>query len=153
MKNYRLWVFWMILDSKGNCLIIQKHGYSKDDRTVIWGWRESDEDILDNLRREIYEETWCEKDNYELLWIWKNKHTYEYPTSLASTINWGTFDGQAYDICVIRIKSDAIDKLSFDTTEIRTHKRIKIEDMETYLYFPNQFENFKQALESVVSSL
>lgn len=143
----------MIVDSKGNCLIIQKHGYSKDDRTLIWGWREPNENVLDNLRREVYEETWLEKDNYEFLWIWNNKHTYDYPIDVASKLNWGRFDGQEYDICVIKIASDAIEKLSFDTNEISDHKRIKIEDMHMYLHFPNQFENFKQALESVLSSL
>lgn len=148
-KLYRKGVFAVILDETDNALIIQKPSYRPADWTLIGGGREENESAIDNLYREVFEETGAIKEQLEVVGKAQTLHSYDYPMMLKAKIHDGKYDGQSYDIFVVRFKGDKRD-LRFAKEEVNLAKWVTIRELQDYLHFPDQLKNISKAISEVM---
>lgn len=151
-KPYRKGVNAIVIDMDNNFLLIQKNGYKDSEWNFLGGGREESETLEQNLFREIKEEIGSERSDFEIIGTSTHKIEYDYPPDTVLKVHGGKYRGQSYDQVVLRFIGNK-DKMVFTTKEFRGHKWVKAEDLAKHLTFPNQYENYKMAIDELLPNI
>ena len=151
-KPYRKGVNAIIIDKDNHFLLIQKNGYRENEWNFPGGGREKGETLEENLFRELKEELNVGRAEFEIIGISPYKTKYDYPAELALKINEGKYRGQSFEQVALRFIGEK-KKLVFNPKEFRAHKWVKADELINYLVFPNQYQDYKKVIDSLLPGL
>ncbi|EKD85843.1 MAG: (Di)nucleoside polyphosphate hydrolase [uncultured bacterium] len=148
-KPFRKGAVTIVIDENSNFLIVQKNNYKDNEWVFLGGGREDNETLEQNIYRELKEEIGAEENEFELVGVSAHKIEYDYPEDTVMKIHNGKYRGQSYDQVVLRFLGDK-SKLVFTPLEFKKHNWVQGKDLQTYLVFPNQYENNIKAIKELL---
>lgn len=151
-KPYRHGVNIIIIDQDDKFLIVQKNGYKDNAWSFVGGGKEEGESLDQNMYRELKEELSLNKEDFEQIGISTHKIEYDYPAEVAARVNGGKYRGQSYNQVVLRFIGDK-SKIKFLADEFKNHRWIDGKKLIKHLIFPNQYQNYKSAIDELLPGL
>lgn len=129
-------------------LLVQLQSYGPNHWNMPGGGIDEGEDVKTAIKRELKEELGTDK--FEIIEVSKIKNQYDWPDFvIADRIIKKNqyFKGQEQTQFLVKFTGKK-DELKLQEEEIRQHKWVKYGDLEQYLIFPDQWDNFKEVIEA-----
>ncbi len=129
-------------------LLVQLQTYGPDHWNMPGGGIDEGEDAQTAMKRELKEELGTDK--FEVIEESKIKNQYDWPDFvIADRIVRKNeyFSGQEQTQFIVKF-TGVKDEIKIQEEEIKQHKWVKYDDLEQYLIFPDQWDNFKVVVET-----
>jgi len=148
LTKYRNKINAVITNKEGEFLLVQLNAYDENQWNTPGGGIKNGETPEDALSRELKEELGITK--FEIIEKSKITDKYDFPDSLL--VKWLKkgeikYKGQIQTQFIVKFTGKKED-IKTQEDEIRQHKWVKYEDLESHLIFPNQWENIKKVIQA-----
>lgn len=153
-SKYRLGIIAMIVNKRGQFLLVQLKGKGKGDWNFPGGGLEEGESIEDCLWREMQEEVGLDKNSLTLIGKSKRVNRYKYnPELLKVKREQGIpYIGQEKHQFVLRFTGDET-TIVLNEDEFTDYKWVEFDDLKKYLLFPGQYEKAVKVVEEILSGV
>lgn len=151
--GYRDKSLGIVIDKDKNFLLVQLHGYGKNDWNFPGGGIEEGEAPEEALLRELSEELGSNK--FSILARSEKQIEYDWPDYIIVKEfkrNGKTFRGQRLTVFLVEFSGDK-DEINPDAGEIRRFRWVRKDKLKDHLNFPRQKEIFEEVIKELLPRL